>query len=156
MKRFQIILSVFIGTLMYSMLSFAVGPRGIWPMKQLLEQKDRLTANLGILYTLNESLDSHIQNLSSDRDTISIYAHELGYISEGEKLIKLAGFSGGIDRNLVAGNAISQNKPKFLPEWLCKFLGLLSGFFVFYLHRHYSGIKRDKKVKRCNTDRCFN
>ncbi len=137
MKRYQIILPIFIGTLMYSLLSFCLGPRGIWPMRQLLEEKSKIARNLETLYTINQDLDAHLQNLSADPDTISIYAHELGYVAEGERLIKLAGFSGGIDRNLKAGIAIDEQKPGFLPEWLCKAFGLLSGILVFSLYLYF-------------------
>lgn len=118
---------------MYSMLSYSVGPRGLWPMTQLLRQKTRFSANLELLYTINQDMDARLQNLSADPDTISVYAHELGYIAEGEQLIKLAGFSGGIDRNLAAGNVISEKKPDFVPEWICKSLGIISGLLAFFL-----------------------
>lgn len=133
MKCFKIIFPIFIGTLVYSILTFCVGPRGLWPMEQLEKQKIRISSNLDVLYTINQNLDSHLQNLSANPDTISVYAHELGYVAEGEQLIKLAGFSGGIDRKLVAGNTVFKEKPKFLSEWICKMLGLISGILVFFL-----------------------
>jgi len=102
-------------------------------MNQLMNQTKLISGNLDELYTINEDLDARMKNLSSDPDTITVYAHELGYISNGEKLIKLAGFSGRIDRNLIPGSAISLDKPDFLPEWICKLFGLASGFLAFFL-----------------------
>jgi len=133
MKRFNVILPLFIGTLIYSLLSITVGPKGIWPMSQLVQEKTILSTNLDTLYRLNEDLDTRFSNLSADPDTISVYAHELGYIANGEKLIKLAGFSGGIDRKFESGTALTLKQPNFLPEWLCKFFGLFSGISTFVI-----------------------
>jgi hypothetical protein len=133
MKYFKVVLPLFIGTLMYSALSISVGPRGLWPMSQLDRQKTIIQGNLGELYLINEDLNAKFSNLSADPDTISVYAHELGYIANGEKLIKLAGFSGGIDRNFDSGIALHIKKPNFLPEWICKFFGLFSGITAFFI-----------------------
>jgi len=133
MKCFKVVLPIFIGTLIYSVLSISVGPRGLWPMSQLDQQKTKIESNLSALYLLNEDLDARFNNLSADPDTISVYAHELGYVANGEKLIKLAGFSGGIDRNFESGTALQIKKPDFLPEWICKFFGLFSGITAFFI-----------------------
>lgn len=142
MKRYQLIFSVFLGTLLYSILSFYVGPRGVWPMSQLIEQKRRISINLDSLYEINQEMNDHLQNLSSDPDTISVYAHELGYISEGEQLIKLAGFSGGINRNLFAGSVVVSDEPKYLPEWLCKLLGIMVGIIFFWVYSYMKNVKK--------------
>jgi Septum formation initiator. len=101
-------------------------------MHQLENEKTRLSVHLASLNETNTDLNSRLQNLTADPDTISIYAHELGYVSEGEQLIKLAGFSGGIDRDLMAGEPIIVKKPDFLPEWICKLLGLVTGGMTFF------------------------
>ena len=148
MKCFKVILSLFIGTLIYSALSISVGPRGLWPMAQLDRQKTRIEENLDKLYLINEDLDAKFSNLSADPDTISIYAHELGYIANGEKLIKLAGFSGGIDRNFESGSAVQIKKPDFLPEWICKFFGLFSGITAFFVLTFFISGKKHENTKK--------
>ena len=148
MKRNKIVFPIFIGTLIYGLLSFWVGPRGLWPMSQLQEHKTVFSSNLELLYTINQDMGARLQNISADPDTISVYAHELGYIAEGEKLIKLAGFSGGIERNLTAGNAISVKKPIYLAEWICKSFGIVSGFLVFLLLSMFVWNKNTSRKKR--------
>jgi hypothetical protein len=131
MKCLKVVLPIFIGTLVYSALTMLAGPRGIWPMNQLNDEKSRIAQNLDSLYGIRDGLNSQLQNLSADPDTISVYAHELGYVAEGEQLIKLTGFSGGIDRQYAPGSAISIRKPAYIPEWVCKFLGFFSAIAVF-------------------------
>jgi hypothetical protein len=149
MKRFSVILPLFAGTLAYSILSFCAGPRGIVPMQRLETEKNRVSRNLDDLYGIREDLDARYRNLTSDPDTISVYAHELGYVASGERLIKLAGFSGGIDRALISGTAVAAVRPTALPEWLCKLVGLLSGALAFFLYSHFSrSIRHDNTQKR--------
>lgn len=112
-------------------------------MKQLEREKTTVSANLGKLYELRDDLKSKLDNLSADPDTISIYAHELGYVYEGERLIRLAGFSGGIDRNLVPGTVLRMKAPGFLPEWICKLSGVCAGLLAFFLFARLTRKYRD-------------
>jgi hypothetical protein len=148
MKLFKMVLSVFLGTLVYSTLSICIGPRSLWAMDQLSVERNKIAANLNSLYLLNEDLDSHFQNLSADAYTISVYAHELGYIAKDEKLIKLAGFNGGIDRSFESGSALTVRNPVFLPEWTCKFFGFASGAFAFFFITYLYGLKKNKQGGR--------
>lgn len=148
MKRFKIVLPIFVGTLVYSALSFCIGPRGLWAMDQLALEKQKVAANLENLYLMNEDLDSRFQNLSADADTISVYAHELGYVANGERLIKLAGFTGGIDRNFESGAAIPVKAPEFLPEWICKFFGFFAGICSFFIFSSILGRNHHDHTKR--------
>lgn len=136
MKTLRIILPLFIGTLVYSLLVLSFGPKGFVPMMQLEREKQTISANLDSLYELRDDLKAKLDNLSADADTISIYAHELGYVYEGERLIRLAGFSGGIDRNLVPGTVRRMKDPGFLPEWICKLSGICAGLLAFFLFAH--------------------
>jgi cell division protein FtsB len=148
MKRFMIILPFFLGTLIYTVTSVCFGPGGIQAMRQLERNRILLAQNLDELYAVQTSLDGEFRNLSADPDTISVYAHELGYVTQGEKLIKLAGFSGGIDRNLTCGEAIKTVPPVYLPEWMCKFMGILTGalayvgFFILPKRKSYACEKK--------------
>lgn len=148
MKRFKFVLPIFAGTLVYGLLSFSVGPRGMFPMARLAEQKALLAANIDGLYAINEDLNARMQNLTADPDTISVYAHELGYVADGERLIKLAGFSGGIDRNLSAGSTVNPSQPDYLSEWICKSLGFIAGLLTFFFFTRYVLEKTDGHRKK--------
>lgn len=106
-------------------------------MSQLESQKQSLGKSLEILYAANTRLDGEFRNLQANPDTISVYAHELGYVADDERLIKLAGFSGGINRSFATGEAITLAKPGFVPEWICKFLGVFVGIAAFLLMRFF-------------------
>lgn len=102
-------------------------------MHRLELEKARLEANVARLEEIHEELDANFRNLSSDPDTIAMYAHELGFIAENERLIKLADFTGGIEREYSPGTALAAKIPESVPEWLCKALGLIAGLCAFAL-----------------------
>jgi len=147
MKRFRILLPLFIGVVAYGLLGICFGPRGLRAMARLEEEKARLSANIDVLCAVNSDLQARLDNLSADPDTISVYAHELGYISEGEHLIKLAGFSGGIDRKMSTGTALVVQKPLYIPEWICKLIGILIGAIVYFLLSYYFPEKKHGSFK---------
>jgi hypothetical protein len=120
-------------------------------MEQLKQEKIRLANNLDQLYTINQDLDARLKNLTANPDTISVFAHELGYVSDGEKLIKLAGFSGGIDRHMVEGNALVPRKTSFVPEWMCKSSGLAVTAITYILILLFSSEKKNDYSKRRRT-----
>ncbi len=148
MKLLRILLPAFVGIASYCCVGMLYGPRGVGAMRQLQAEQVRLTANLDALAGLNAELRSSLDNLSSDPDTISVYAHELGLVGEGERLIKLAGFSGGIDRKLFPGTAIEVRKPRYFPEWGCKLVGILSFFAMLLSITLLTGDKRRDHFKK--------
>jgi hypothetical protein len=149
MKSLKFLLPLFSGILVYTVLSICIGPRGLWAMRQLAVERQRIAGNLETLRSINEDLDARYQSLSADPDTISVYAHELGYISDGERLIRLAGFTGGIDRSFDCGSPLSVTPPKYLPEWMCKFIGLFAGICFFFLFSYLiAGISHGHRQKR--------
>ncbi len=99
-------------------------------MHQLEIQKPAIAANVDSLSLLNSDLDSLLNNLSADGDTIAVYARELGFVAEGEHLIRLAGFSGGIKRTVDPGIRLEVASPAYLPEWVCKLFGFFSALAV--------------------------
>jgi len=137
MRRFKIILPIFLGTLAYCALTVCLGPRGLWPMSQMETQKTALGKSLEGLCATNARLDGEFRNLQANPDTISVYAHELGYVAKDERLIKLAGYSGGINRSFATGEAIPISKPVFVPEWICKFFGAFVGIGAFLFLRFF-------------------
>lgn len=135
MKRLRLIFPLFAGVFVYCVFCILLGPRSIWSAAQLSREMDKLLSHLEYLYSVNVDLDARVKNLTADADTIAVYAHELGFVSEGERLIKLAGFSGGVDRKLSAGFPVKVNPPVFLPEWICKVFGLSGAALAVFLLR---------------------
>ena len=58
--------------------------------------------------------------MSSDPETIAVYAHELGYVQKNERLIKLMNFSGSVERTEDPGVAYLIETPRYVPDAVCK------------------------------------
>jgi cell division protein FtsB len=124
MKRFSVVASLSAATAIYCLVSLSLGPRGFWAMRQLESQREAVGAILESLSLIRDDLDSRLKNLSADRDTISVYAHELGYVAEGERLISSPASQAASTVRWRRGMAIRVTKPEHLPEWVCKLIAL--------------------------------
>ena len=99
----KIITPIFVFAFTYSFLSMCFGPRGFFARQQLRRQYTALVQHVQLLSDIGEDLNIRIANLSSDPQTIAVYAHELGYVQKNERLIKLMNFSGTAERTEDAG-----------------------------------------------------
>ncbi len=121
----KIILPIFAFAIVYSFLSIFFGPKGIFAFRQLTQERDQLMQHVQSLSDTGDMLTIRIANLSSDPETIAVYARELGYVHKNEGLIKLLHFSGSIERHEDAGSLYSIENPKFLSDNLCKSIAFL-------------------------------
>ena len=83
-----------------------------------------------LLSDIGENLNIRIANLSSDPQTIAMYAHELGYVQKNERLIKLMTFSGSVERTDDAGLAYLIEPPRYVPDAVCKTIAVSMSIIV--------------------------
>lgn len=133
MTRMKVLLSAFLGTLVYVFVSVGFGPEGFWAESQLEEQKQMITANLQHIQQVNYNLQVEYQGLRVDPDVIAAYAKKLGYKKDGEKLIRLSGLKSPTDFVPETGMPLTIGKINYVPEWLCKTSGIcIFCFFMFF------------------------
>ncbi len=121
----KVILPIFTFALVYSFLSIYFGPKGVLALRQLTQERNQLMRHVQTLSDTGDALSIRIANLSSDPDTIAVYARELGYVNENERLIKLLHFSGSIEQHEDAGSLYQIQAPRFLSDTICKSIALL-------------------------------
>ena len=150
----HIIFPFFVMTLAYTLLSFFFGATGIYAQKKLEEELKNLMKNINMINQKGEELDIMIKNLTSDEQTIKIFAHDLGYINEGEGLIKLTSFKAYPLRDMTCGDAITIHKPAFISDSLCKrfafLMGLVSLIIEILILKSYDSKERRKEVYSYN------
>lgn len=116
-------------------------------MRRLEAERDRVAANLEKLQAIHAELDDTFRNLSSNPDTIAVYAHELGFIQENERLIKLEDFSGRIRRDFSPGAAVKAKTSETIPEWLCKAFGIAGALIAFFIISRFSPEAKHDPIK---------
>ena len=146
----QIVFPIFVMTAVYSLLTFLFGEAGIYSQGKLEEELTTVVKNIGTIKQKGAELDIFIKNLTSDEETIKIFAHDLGYISENEKLIKLPPFKNEGFSQVSYGNAIPVEKPAFISDTLCKqfaiLMGIISLIVEILIVKSYGYQERSKRV----------
>ncbi len=151
MNRCRLLYAVFAGTIFYVLTSMLVGPDGLWARKQMLEEKRLLSVHKAEIEKINAELVMEKNALLNDRDVLASYARKLGYIYEGEKLVKITGLPEREVRIYDAGLVVKHSQPKFAPEKFCKSTGFVIGivvYLVLFLYDYNHGFVSANQKKR--------
>ncbi|WP_242457169.1 FtsB family cell division protein [Treponema zioleckii] len=132
-KMFRILAASFAGTFIYVLVSLTCGKDGLWADGQLREQKRLLSTRAEEIQKINNSLELEYTALKKDPDVIAAFARKLGYVRDGEKLVKINGLITNDQFYFETGTPLKFVEPQFLPEWFCKTSGFMM-FFVVYLY----------------------
>ena len=115
------------------MVSMFAGSDGVWARNQLLEQKRILSANTASIEKTYEELSLEKVALQKDMDVIAAYARKLGYVQEGEKIVKINGLTVRETQIFDAGSVVKHEESKYVPEMYCKGVGLAVFALVYSL-----------------------
>ncbi len=127
MSRFHLLFSAACAVLVYVCISIFAGQHGIWAYTQLEEHKIVLAQHLSALQQVNEQLTIDSNALKDDESVLRAYAKKMGFVSEGERLLKISGFADTPAFVYNAGSKILRPQIIFVPDWISKCIG----FFVF-------------------------
>jgi len=147
-KMFRALAAILAGTLIYVLVSLVFGRDGIWANGQLREQKRLLCNTTEEIKRINNSLELEYTALKKDPDVIAAFARKLGYVRNGEKIVKINGFSTEEQFSFETGSPLKISEPLSIPEWFCKITGFLI-FFVVYAYLCLEDIKR--KINKIRT-----
>lgn len=146
-KMFRLLVAALAGTVVYVLVSFTCGTDGIWADGQLREQKRILSARADEIQKINDSLTLEYTALEKDPDVIAGFARKMGYVRDGEKVVKINGLIPMDEYHFETGTPIKSIEPYSLPEWFCKVAGLLM-FFVAYLYLMVKDFSPKSSVKK--------
>ena len=154
MIRCKFVIAACLGTFCYVAVSLIGGRDGLWARQQLQEQKQLISLNTAKIEKINEELKMEKQALLQDPDVIAAYARKLGYVSEGEKLVKISGLPNRETCIYEHGSVLIHEESKYIPEWVCKAAGLvifgLMYILMILLDYTRSGITEKPKSKDFN------
>lgn len=127
MNRTKYIFTVFIGTLVYVLLSITVGQNSLKCYSQLENQKRIISKQTSDIQNINSELQLELTALENDKAVIAAYARKLDYVSDDEKLVKITGLKPAQTTLYDIGSVIRHEDPAYLSEKMCKIIGL---FFI--------------------------
>jgi len=143
---YRFLVSAFAGVFVYVVIAITGGNNGYFASRQLLEQKRVLSAQAVKIQNINDALQLECTALEKDPDVISAYARKLGYVRDGEKLVKITGLKSLGEKVYDTGTVVRYTESYALPEWFCKICGLLVCGAVYFMM--YLNSLKDKRVTK--------
>jgi hypothetical protein len=107
-----------------------VGKAGINAYRGLEREQARLSANLDELRNINRGLQSEVEALRSDPDTIAVYARELGYGQTDERFVRIVGLPASASRSAAVGQQLALNLPPGAEESVLRWCAGAAGLLV--------------------------
>lgn len=89
----RLLLSLYIGFVIYSLLVLIWGPSGYFSLKSLNIYKYKLQQNNRELVDLHEQLKTQLESLKYDSELIRLYARSLGYFDDREQVVRVENYS---------------------------------------------------------------
>ena len=133
MRKNTILLSISIGTLVYVLISLFCGQSGLWAESQLASQKINLCDNIAEIQKINDELSLEYTALMRDNEVISAHARRLGFVNDGEKIVKISGIPPITQKAYSVGKFYKRDKIQFIPEYVCKIIGISVSFLCFLI-----------------------
>jgi cell division protein FtsB len=131
MKVFKYLIGIWIVIVVYAIISFLSGPKGLSAYNQLLAEKEEQQTNLEALGTVNKELEKTKNSLLDDEDTLLAHARQLGYGQEDERYVRIVGLGGINAPQISEGKVYLAPIPDFLSDRTIKIIALCAGFVVF-------------------------
>jgi len=135
--------------LVYSFFTFIFGQNGLYSQRYLQSELVRLSSNYESLKEANKNFYRTRDNLKTDRDSISVYARQLGYGRDNEEFIRIMGLGIAVNSDLPAGQVHYAAQPAYITDTAIKIIAALFGFlvFLFFIIRDYllPGSRQDSR-----------
>lgn len=151
MNRTKYLITVFIGTFVYVLLSMTVGQNGFKCIKHMENEKRVISKQAADIQNINSELTLELKALENDKAVIAAYARKLDYVTDDEKLVKITGLKPAQTTLYDIGSVLRHKETSYLSEKICKILGLFFfavSFVIMILYDVSKGnIKSKKNVK---------
>jgi cell division protein FtsB len=131
MKAVKYLIALWVGVAVYVVTSILWGGAGFSAYNQLLEEGEKLQANMARLRQINRELESGRDALLYDRETLGLRARELGYAAPGEQGARIVGLSMSRETRIGAGEVLTSEKPGYIPDRILRIISVCLGGGIF-------------------------
>ncbi len=133
MKRAKYLTVLFVGTLVYVLLSLTLGQNSFKCYSKMEEQKRIVSKQKAEIQSINTELTLELSALKNDKAVIAAYARKMDYVQDGEQLVKITGLKPYQNALYDTGTLIRHVEPEYISEKLCKMCGLCAAMLVLIL-----------------------
>ena len=128
----RIIISLYVGYVVYSLLMLAYGQSGLVALGELKDYREKLVLNLAEIQETHNELRSEIDLLRSDGEYISLESRRIGYFEANEGIIHVDGYENRKNHYAV-GKIIRWEISQDDRKKLFRSLGLASALLIFLI-----------------------
>ena len=123
-------MSIAVSVAVYVCIGILWGREGLWAYNQLQKQKIILNMSAERLEDINMRLNAEYTALQKDTEIIAAYAKKMGFVRDGERLVKISGISETPAFVYDPGTRVMRPEIIFVPEWIAKSIAFL--IFILY------------------------
>ena len=145
----RLAVSGYIGLVVYCLLSLLWGPMGFRAYSELEDNVGRMRENLASLEALHEEARARLESVQSDPDTLALEARSLGYVKEGEVVVRV-GFPEGEPSHENLGTLIPCVAPSGKKDAEIKSISIVAALCAFFLSLMVHGPKRGRAGRNGN------
>ena len=142
MNSFKLLFSACCAILVYITISIVCGQDGILAYNQLEEHKIVLAQNYSDLNQTNTQLLIDTMSLKEDKTVLTSYAKKMGFVHEGEVLMKVSGFADMPVFVYNAGSKVLRPQILYVSDQLAKIIGLITFGGILFISFLLSFAKR--------------
>ena len=133
MKRAKYLTVLFIGTLVYVVMSLCFGQNSLKCYSQMEEQKRIVSKQKAEIQNINTELTLELNALKNDKAVIAAYARKMDYVTDDEKLVKITGLKPYQNTLYDTGSVVCHVEPEYVSEKLCKLCGIAAALAVLLI-----------------------
>jgi len=133
MNRVKYLSVILAGTVIYVLMSLAVGQNSVRCLRYMERQKRLVSIRTAEIQDINNELALELAALRKDKAVIAAYARKLDYVADGEKLVKITGLKPASTTLYNTGTVLRADRPDYVPERYCKMAALCFSFFYFLI-----------------------
>jgi len=133
MKRAKYLTVLFVGTLVYVVMSLCFGQNSLKCYSQMEEQKRIVSKQKAEIQNINAELNLELSALKNDKAVIAAYARKMDYVSDDEQLVKITGLKPYQNALYDTGSLLRHIEPEYISEKLCKMCAICAAMLVLLL-----------------------
>lgn len=133
MKRAKYLTVLFVGTLVYVLLSLTLGQNSFKCYSKMEEQKRIVSKQKAEIQSINTELSLELAALKNDKAVIAAYARKMDYVTDGEQLVKITGLKPYQNALYDTGSVVRHEDPEYVSEKLCKLCAFVTALAVLLI-----------------------
>jgi len=130
MNVVKYVFALWAGVLIYTLLAFSFGSKGMSAYRQLQGEMARQEANIENLQLINRELENTMNTLLHDEDTLAVFARELGYATSHERFIRVVGLGGYQQTRTTSGEVVFAVSPQYIPNLILRIIAFFMGITI--------------------------